>query len=70
MNPKTNTIYVNDGNTAAVSVISGRANTATATIPVGHLDVGFNMGVNPALNTAYALTGSGVSVLACPGTTP
>src|SRR5215510_12555663 len=49
VNPKANTIYVTNLASNTVSVLSGRTNTVTATIPVGIGPVG----VDPKTNTIY-----------------
>ena len=50
-NRKTNTVYVANGGSKTVAVISGRTNTVTATIPVGLVPVG--VAANPKTNTIY-----------------
>jgi YVTN family beta-propeller protein len=51
VNPKTNTIYVADSGNAAMSLISGRTDTVTATITVGNFPEW--VAANPKTNTAY-----------------
>jgi YVTN family beta-propeller protein len=57
VNPKTNTTYVTNSHGDTVSVISGRTNTVTATIPVGGFP--FGAAVNPETNTAYVTNSHG-----------
>jgi YVTN family beta-propeller protein len=51
VNPKTNTIYVTNEAARTVSVISGRTNAVTATIPVHYYP--FGIATDPKTNTAY-----------------
>jgi YVTN family beta-propeller protein len=51
VNPKTNTAYVTNSHGDTVSVISGRTNTVTATIPVHYYP--FGIATDPKTNTAY-----------------
>ena len=44
-------VYVTDVNNNTVSVIDGKTNTVTATVPVGHLPA--DISVNPSTNMVY-----------------
>ena len=52
-NPKTNTIYVPNSFDSTVSVINGRTNTVTTTIPVGSTAIPAGAAANPKTNTIY-----------------
>jgi YVTN family beta-propeller protein len=51
VNPSTGAVYVTNIRNGTVSVISGRGNTVTATIPVGNGPVG--VAVNPLTGAVY-----------------
>jgi YVTN family beta-propeller protein len=64
VNPKTNTIYVANSFSPSVSVISGRTDTVTATIPAGFFAGPYGVAVNPKTNTVYVTgLGSKLSVI-------
>ena len=67
VNPNTDIIYVASGYGESVSVISGRTNKVTATIPVGNGPVG--VVVNPKTNTIYVANYLGHSVSVISGRT-
>ena len=56
-NPLTNTAYVANVNDNTVSVISGKAETVTATIPVGSFP--HDVADNPVTNTIYVTNSGG-----------
>jgi len=67
VNPATNTVFVTNGGSNTVSVISGPAYTVTATIPVGSGPIG--VAVNPLTNTVYVTNSSSNTVSVINGST-
>jgi YVTN family beta-propeller protein len=60
VNPKNDTVYLANTGADTVSVLDGRTNTVTATVPVGSAPV--NIAVNPNTKTIYVTNESGNSV--------